>query len=337
MSATNSPRRASVDAPGDARLLTVGSLDQLWAHGAQLELPIDGTPSCKLQIDPDARLMRLVTDYAEPEPDVTRLKNVEFDSISSDGRMLGEITVRVDDNLHSAYGLLSEIADELQIRESPLALAVANAVARHRSMIANRGALTPEREIGLFGELLFLDFLEHTIGAGPAIDAWHGPSGEEHDFVFDDAHIELKSTSTERRKHVIHGLSQLVPVRDTPLVLLSIQLTRAPQSIGLTLAQLVAKVRTVAAGHVVTLDDALDAAGWVDGDADLYSTSWALRTDPRAYAVQHGFPALTSDRLSRVVPAFERVSDLSYSIDVTDMPSTQLPTPLDGFTEPKGR
>ncbi|TYQ14266.1 UNVERIFIED_ORG: putative PD-(D/E)XK family protein DUF4420 [Gordonia westfalica J30] len=337
MTGSNADAMTPTGSPDDARLLNLATLDALWTNKAQLDLPITGTPTCRLQIDPDASLLRLITPYGDPEPDVTRLKNVRFEAISSDGTERGAITIQVDDNLHGAYGLLSEIADELQIRKSPLALGVANAVIRHRNMFANRGSLTTEREVGVVGELMFLDFLIHTIGAGPAIESWHGPGREEHDFVFDNVHIELKTTSTERRKHVIHGFSQLVPVGDTPLLLLSVQLTRAPQNAGLTLTQLVAKVRAVSGGHVVALNEGLEANGWSDDDADLYSTAWTFRTQPRAYAVHQSFPALTSDRLSLVVPAFERVSNLSYSIDVTDMPHGDLPSPLNGFTEPKGR
>ena len=178
--------------------------------------------------------------YDTPEPDVAKLKNVGFSAVSSGDDELAELTVRVEGNVHGAYGLLATIADELQMEKMPLAAAVAAGVARHRNVFASRGAMTTEKEVGLFGELLFLEFLIHQIGAGPAVAAWQGPLSEEHDFTFDSVHIEVKTTSGERRRHVVHGLDQLVPLRGVPLSLLSIQLTRSSPDGGRTLPQVVA-------------------------------------------------------------------------------------------------
>jgi len=181
--------------PDDARHLTFTTLDELWKNGAPMVLPIKGEPTCRLQLDPKNGLITLVTAYDSPEPDVAKLKNVGFNAVVEGETELAELTVRVEGNAHGAYGLLATIADELQIDKLPLAAAVAAGVARHRNVFASRGALTPEKEVGLFGELLFLEFLIHQIGAGPAVDAWQGPLSEEHDFVFDAIHIEVKTTT----------------------------------------------------------------------------------------------------------------------------------------------
>ncbi|WP_239651265.1 PD-(D/E)XK motif protein [Mycobacterium sp. UM_Kg27] len=321
--------------PDDARHLTLATLDELWDHGAPLVLPIKGEPGCRLQLDPKNGLLTLVTEYDSPEPDVAKLKNVDFNAVVLDGDEFAELTVRVEGNVHGAYGLLATIADGLQIQKLPLAVAVAAGVARHRNVLAGRGALTTEKEVGLFGELLFLEFLIQQIGAGPAVAAWQGPLSEEHDFAFDLVHIEVKTTSGERRKHVINGLSQLVPLRGVPLRLLSIQLTRSSPEGGRTLPQIVAQVRTLAGGHQVAVEALLTAFGWQDVDADLYSTFWALRSQPRVYAVTGDFPAMTPDLVAPVVPNFGLLSEVSYKVDLTDLVYNALPDTIGGFVETK--
>jgi hypothetical protein len=321
--------------PDDARHLTFPTLDELWNNGAPIEIPIKGDPTCRLQLDPKNELITLVTIYESPEPDVARLKNVRFNAVSAGDEDLAELAIRVEGNVHGAYGLLATIADQLQIEKAPLAAAVAAGVARHRNVLASRGALTTEKEVGIFGELLLLEFLIRQVGAGPVVAAWQGPLSEEHDFTFDSVHIEVKTTSGERRKHVVHGLDQLVPLRGVPLSLLSIQLTRTSPEGGRTLPQIVAQARTIAGGHQVALDAMLSAFGWRSEDADLYNTCWALRSQPRAYRVKGDFPAMTPDRVGPVVPNFGLLSEVSYKVDLTDLDYHPLPDPIGGFVESK--
>jgi Putative PD-(D/E)XK family member, (DUF4420) len=161
--------------PHDARHLTYSNLEILWGACAPLILPVQGSPTCELRVDPGAGHITLVTEYQTPEPDLAKLKNVSFQAVSAGDRELAEITVRVEGNVHGAYGLLTTIADELQIEKAPLAAGVATSVARYKGVLAARGSLTIQEEVGLFGELLFVDFLVRTIGAGPAVAAWQGP------------------------------------------------------------------------------------------------------------------------------------------------------------------
>lgn len=320
----------------DGRHLTFSNLDRLWSAGSPLVLPIRGEPPCDLRLDPTQLQITLVTDYESPEPDLARLSNVTFGAVMHGTRELAEITVRVDDNVHGAYGLLSAIADALQLDHAPLASAVSTALARHKRMFATRIELTIEKEVGLFGELLLMEYLIHAIGSGPAVAAWQGPLAEEHDFVLEDLHLEVKTTVSERRLHTINGLTQLVPLHGVPLSVISIQVTRAAPRAGRTLPSLVHDVRHAAGGHNVAVDQRLELLGWHPEDADLYRTSWVLRTLPRAYAVTGEFPAMTPERVGPVVPNFGLVSDVSYRVDLTDLDPATIEDPIAGFVEPKG-
>jgi hypothetical protein len=319
--------------PDDARRLTVATLDELWSNGAPIALPLNGVPACELRLDPAAGEITLVTTYESPEPDVTRLRNITFNPIASDGQELAELTVRVDGNTHGAYSLLATIADGLQINDQPLRAAVAVGCDRHKDLFASRGTLTQEKEIGLFGELLFLDFLIGRVGPAKALAAWQGPFSEEHDFAFVGLTVEIKTTSSERRRHTIHGLTQLVPVRGLPLSLISIQVTRSSPDVGQTLPQLVADVHRRSSSHRSTLDAMLDQFGWESEAADLYGTSWRLRSEPRAYSVDGVFPAMTPDVLASVVPSFGLVSEVMYRVDLSDFAHEPLDDPIGAFVE----
>ena len=317
----------------DARHFSLANIDAFWAAGNPVVLPIVGTPSCTLDIHPANGAITLTTPFTPPEPDVAKLRKITFKPVASDDGDMAELTVFVDDNLHGAYGLLTSIADEVQIEGEPLAAAVASAIQRHRGMFAGKAGLSQEKEVGLFGELLVLEYLINKIGAGPAVGAWQGPLSEEHDFVFSEVHLEVKTTSGEQRRHMMHGFTQLVPLRGVPLSLVSIQLTRSNVESGRNLSQLVWQIRAKSGGHRPKVDDALEAFGWKDDDAEVYSTFWAKRNEPRAYDVGERFPALTLARLTQAVPNIGAVSDLSYRVDVTHFPNHPLPGALAGLVE----
>lgn len=312
----------------DARHYSLANVDVFWGAENPVVLPIAGTPECTLDIHPGNGTLTLITPFLPPEPDIAKWRNISFKAVASETAKLGKITVHVEDNLHGAYGLLTSIADRIQLEREPLAAAVANAIQKHRRMFAGKAGLSQDQEVGLFGELLVLEYLIESIGAGPAIRAWQGPLSEEHDFVFSDVHLEIKTTLSERRRHMMHGFTQLVPLRGVPLSLISIQMTRSNDEGGRTLSQLVSQIRHQTGGHRPKADDALEQAGWNDVDAELYTTYWAKRNRPRAYAVDDRFPALTLDRLAQVVPNINFVSDLSYRVDVTHFQNHIPPGPL---------
>lgn len=317
----------------DARHFSLANVDAFWSAGNPMVLPISGVPSCTLGIHPENGTITLTTPFIPPEPDVVKWRNITCRPVASDDGDMAELTALVDGNLHAAYGLLTSIADQLQIEGEPLAVAVGSAIQRHKGMFAGKAGLSQDKEIGLFGELLILEYLINEIGAGPAIASWQGPLSEEHDFVLSDVHLEVKTTSGEQRRHMIHGFTQLVPLRGAPLSLISVQLTRSDTEDGRTLSQLVSHIRAKSRGHRPKLDEALEAVGWTDADAELYSTHWTKRNESRAYDVNAQFPVLTGKLLAQIVPNIQLVSDLSYRLDVTHIQNHTLPGALAGLVE----
>ena len=316
-----------------ARHLTPDALDLLWASGAPTVIPVAGTPVCTIQLDPDRREMSLTTAYGSPEPDVSRMRNLEFRPFVEDGVDYAHVVAHVSQGPRSAYSLLTSVVDNLQVAGTTLAAAVGQAIDSHRDLVAGRGALSAEAELGLIGELLLLERLAETSGMDAALAWWIGPFKEEHDFAFPDAHLEVKTTSSERRSHVIHGIAQLVPTPGIPLYLVSVQVTRSVPGLGRTLAELVGGMRAVGGAYSSELEDRLLRCGWHDDDSVLYGTHWVLRSTPRAYLVDDVFPAMTPGRIEKDVPNFGLVSDVSYRVDVANLDHHSGTSPWASFVE----
>lgn len=321
--------------PNDARHQTYANLETLWSSGNPQILPVSGDPWCEIRLDPQMGEISLRTSYQAPEPDLAKLRNLSFDAMTDGRTEIGVISARVDDNLKGVYGLIAAIADGVQIEGSALAAAVAVAVDQYKEVLSQRGVFLEQAEIGLLGELFFLRHLIPRVGPRRAVEAWLGPMSEEHDFVLPGVHVEVKTTLSERRSHIISGLSQLVPTPGVPLFVMSIQVTRASSDTGITLPGTISVVRQMASECGAELDLKLDRQGWNSDDSDMYRSRWALRTTPRSYLVDDDFPAITGERIAMVVPSLSLVSDLSYRVDLTNIEPRSLAMPYGDFDLPE--
>jgi hypothetical protein len=307
-------------------------LDGYWTDGNPARLPIPGTPPCEIVIDPAHCEIKLVLPADGKEPDLAKFRNIDLATFTADGDVWWEIRVLVDESLHDGYSLLTRIADRVQLGHIAVGVAVHDALDAYRALIAARGAMAEAQQIGLFGELLLLEYLLGTVGPEGTVPAWMGPLNEEHDVAFSDVHLEVKTTKGEHRRHMISGTQQLQPLRGVPLWLVSIQVTPTTADAGRTLVDLVRAVRIGAGDLRPRVDALLVAASWRDGDADLYTQYLTLRSRPRAYLIDDEFPAVTDARLSEVVPRAELLSDVKYRVDVTQLPFGAPPS-IAGFVE----
>jgi Putative PD-(D/E)XK family member, (DUF4420) len=181
--------------------------------------------------------------------------------------------------------------------------------------------LSPNVQIGLFGELWVLsNVLFPTVGS-QVCHKWSGPNGERHDFVGEGVHIEVKTTTRSEPKHEISRLDQLRAPTGKRLLLVSVLLER---SLGgeATLADLVDEVRGKLGndGHAIDVFDLqLSKLGWHDG---LRQTGSLLRftfRDVHVFEVEGSFPRLPDD----YTPP-SGVSGIKYSIDVGHLPSLAI-------------
>lgn len=249
-----------------------------------------------------------------------------------DGSTWFVLTVDAQGAHFAAYSLIAAIVDDLVAGRS-FHVAIARSIETYQDLLSGRERLGEEQTIGLLGELLVLEHLIENAGEEVAMTSWVGPGSAEHDFALPDADVEVKTTLSERRSHIIGTETQLDANPHRPLWLVSIQFTRAGTARqGLTLAEAVGRIR--ARLHATGDDYAarLRSQGWRDGDAELYRERYSYRTRPAAYLVDDTFPALTRARVDAAVPRPELVGPVSYRLDVSSLAPGTPPAALATFT-----
>jgi hypothetical protein len=162
-------------------------------------------------------------------------------------------------------------------------------------MKAGSSAMGPEAELGLAGELIFLDtIIKAGVSSAFAMSAWVGPLNAPQDFVLGTGAVEVKSTlASAGFRAKIGSLEQLDNSLRTPLFLGAARF--AETASGATLPELAAVVRN-SMSQSLTADNAfkdrLFAAGYIDAHADRYTRRFVL-SELRILEVHSGFPRIT--------------------------------------------
>ena len=233
-----------------------------------------------------------------------------------------EISTGNEDLYRDFYSLCCLVADRVQLDKQEVADAVTETLSSWAALLRRRSLLSSDDQVGLLGELLFLQRIAKALGWSVAADAWQGPRSEEHDFVLPSADAEVKSTTRERRVHRISSLTQLLPKPDRTLYIVSVQLTAAGAnkeafSLSSTVASVLSAATKSSPKASRLIRDQIDRQGWLDEDAPNYETRYCLRAPLACVKVSAAFPAITPPILDRLEPdAAVRISDVSYSIDI---------------------
>ncbi|ESZ05780.1 hypothetical protein X737_35480 [Mesorhizobium sp. L48C026A00] len=186
--------------------------------------------------------------------------------------------------------------------------------------------LSPEEEIGLYGELVFL---RESLDAGAVPDimvhSWAGPRGGLQDFQSDTIGIEVKSTtSVNGFPAQISSLEQLDGLSGRPVLLAGLRLCQ--QQTGQTLPELADALRARVASSrdlAASMDRALLLAGYDGSAAGLYSRRFDL-VDVRVFEIDAGFPCLLR---SSTDPAI-RAAVYEVDLDLVNANVISLPEAL---------
>lgn len=187
-------------------------------------------------------------------------------------------------------------------------------------LLAERSMLSIERQIGLLGELLFLDRLVESMGA-EMLDCWVGSHSEPHDFRFAMREFEVKTTLTPRRVHIIHSTEQLVASKDCNLFILSVVLG-PPGGLGSSSFSLASKVLDVErrlrfdAARRKRFLDAIETVGLERSDLVHYERKYSLRRPLAIIPVDSQFPAITGPAIQKAFgPASQRIESIQYTVN----------------------
>lgn len=288
------------------------------SQGVNGVLVVGGTPAARVEIAPQRRRLSLLVQVQGEArgPDLLDRANLAYDVVHDAGHMWHRLDVAFGNNLAEVYPVLCAVADRVQLGGESFTDAVEAVLAGLGDILAGRGGLPHEKQVGLFGELVVLLSLAAHRTPAEAAAAWRGPDREEHDFGLPGADVEVKTTMSEHRRHWIGAPTQLVPTPGRDLHLLSLQITAAGAGPGATLTELVGAAQALPGAPAGTLDAGLASAGWHARHADLYRSRWTLRTAAEFHLVDDAFPAVTPDRLSGAVPSPERLVEFRYRVDL---------------------
>ena len=313
---------------------TIFSPETLAAYissGVPSEQRVGDAPPCILGIDPARGELTLRTPATDSDVDVSAYRIIHADLFEDLGEetVWFRLTIDASGIEYEAYSLLQSVADQLQ-RGDDMERALHVALESYHDLLSRVPRLSEDQEIGLFGELIALERVIGNLGETAALAAWLGPQCEEHDFVLPEGDIEVKTTRTERRIHVIHGADQLAPAPGRTLRFMSIQVTRAGASAGgRTLPEAIEMLRGRLQRGRTAFDDRLESLGWSDHRAEsLYTARFLLRSEPAFYTVDDSFPAITTDGLARILARPDLVRLVDYRIDVTTLDPCGPPASL---------
>lgn len=157
------------------------------------------------------------------------------------------------------------------------------------------GFLSPEKEVGLFGELEFLrELLSSGLPATIAIDGWEGPFEGIHDFRLGNGAIEVKTTlSPIGFPAQINSLEQLDDALVQPFFLAGIRL--ALNTSGITLPEQIDGLRNILSKTPEALamfNSALLNVGFLEGKSNCYSRRFLL-SEKKIMRVFDEFPRIT--------------------------------------------
>ena len=181
-------------------------------------------------------------------------------------------------------------------------------------------ALNERQQLGLIAELLILDVILDQTGS-EGIVYWTGPENSRQDFSLPGISIEIKSSLSVKRKHIVNGLHQLLPNSPSEdLFLVSVVVSSPSTGSNFRLDQLVANISH---RHFDTrydleslFQDLLYDVGYHAAHSTLYSSFCIDVEDIRVYKVDEEFPKLSNQKLSPVNQS--RVFNVRYTIDLDD-------------------
>ncbi|WP_196279515.1 PD-(D/E)XK motif protein [Catellatospora vulcania] len=312
---------------GSGRHLGLDGFTDYLTAGVPIEHLVPGEPRITLFVDPATPSIGLRIP-ARPHETFTALglDQVKVRSVTRAAGQMVEVIITSENLFQLGYSLLCAIADRVQLQSMRTDEAIVDAVRVLGHLIRQDGAMSPQQEAGLIGELLILEGLTKVAGPVAALTMWR-PGYAEHDFDVTGVDVEVKTSTAERRSHWVSSLTQLMPTGSRDLWLISLQLTEAGGD-GILLPELIGQIEAaLPASGREGYRRRLAAAGWRDSRARP-TGRWRLRTVPSAYLVADNFPRITPNTVHQAHLDIAALRAVRYQIDLTERASSTPPTLL---------
>lgn len=294
-----------------ARWLSLKS--QSHGFGTLVELVDPAIQGCLMGVDDDGSLHLMIAISEEPDKLPLALEAVAVQIIETDRTYL-------DVYAKGHYEMIfTPMANQIFAGVSIQGRKPIDAVVE--TMEEFRGALKPLKpdltlaeQIGLFGEIWVLrNVIIPSIGSR-ACSLWSGPHADRHDFIGENVHIEVKTTTKSEDKHEISRMDQLRAPSRKRLLFASIQLERSEggENTLATLIDEVIEALGVDGKAIDAFESRLAKMRWHDGLRQSSELKRFSLRDAQFFEVEGSFPRLPDD----YVPP-RGITAIKYTIDIS--------------------
>jgi hypothetical protein len=308
----------------DGRFIIYQTIQRHASSGVDHRVAVHGNPHLSMLIERNLRGLFLLVPYSQDcDQLVDRFDVIKVSRIDHGGENLLKIGTDRSELIGPVLTLLCDIADRIQLDGQETSVAVNETIDRWRGLLTSTPMLSGEAERGLLGELWLLERL--IASRGPeALDTWHGPLGELHDFSMGQHGIEVKTTLSRERIHVVSNLQQLEPSEGTNLFVLSLQLRPDGTAGSPTLPEaidLIAEQLRTDQTRAAKFADLVRRVGYDEKHRSRFASRYRLRTKPVLVRVDERFPAITRVNLAAFLggEVSGRVVDVEYTISLDQL------------------
>lgn len=294
----------------------------VFLHGQQRVHRVTDTPS--IEVFGDGVMNRIgmwleIGAGTSIPPELSKLAFISTRTFNQKGRFFLEVATATASLHRQFYHFAVAVTEGVIVDNRPAMEAVGLELQCFTDLMEEKPLLGTEREIGLVGELIFLEHLVAKGGVG-LLDSWVGPMGEPHDFRLRSHEFEVKATVSPHRIHTIHGAEQLVPSEGCSLYLVSVLLGPPGASAGFSLAEKIDYLSgqfASTSGRLTQFTTALEACGFRTADSGHYTRRFAMRRAVGLIRVDSTFPAITRPIIqSALGPLAPRIEALQYDVNV---------------------
>jgi hypothetical protein len=286
-------------------------------------LPIGGTRNLRIAYIPGEEALALLLPL-NAEIEVPPSLFAEIDTVVryEKGQPIFQVSVSRKELFPAFHQLAVLIARKFESPQATALGAFQEAVDSWQALVQRKPLLSEEQQLGLFGELAVLEALILRDGL-KALECWTAyaqDKSERHDFRIGTTEIEVKSTRSRKRLHVIHGLTQMVESPGRQLYVLSLKFEHGGNS-GRSLSDRVNDVRKRLkpdASYNQLFEEKLLSANYRDSDSTHYSAKLITADYPHLIAVDDQFPRITESLLANGLGTklISRIGEVTYRVDL---------------------
>ncbi|MEL4454853.1 PD-(D/E)XK motif protein [Lutimonas vermicola] len=250
--------------------------------------------------------------------DLKRFTGVEVQILASSGKKKELTIILLDIDLMDIFVVFTEdIVNHIkEVSSSQEAIGIISSRIRYWKKLFGKysnNILSPERQRGLFGELLFIkEMIESGNDMEETIRAWEGPSGTNQDFYHNSDAVEVKTSIANVPVIKISNERQLDVKGLDRLFLVFYHLNEVPDK-NYSLQNLIINIQDHFKDSyelLIIFNKRLKKAGISEEMIDNYNTTGYKVMEEMVFEISENFPKITSSKVS------EGISKISYEISL---------------------